>query len=53
MVRKVVFLAVVVLIGFGAFIVFAPMAPDGSFLRDWREAFAEVMGAWWGNPIAP
>ena len=51
--RWIVRIAVIVLLGMIAFVVLAPLAPDGSGLSDARDAFLDSLGAWWGNPIAP
>ena len=48
--RWIVRIAVIVLIGLIAFLLLAPLAPDGSGISD---AFADGLKAWWGNPIAP
>jgi len=53
MLRGVVRIAVIVLIGLIAFLLLAPLAPDGSGISDARDAFADGLKAWWGNPIAP
>ena len=51
--RWIVRIAVIVLIGLVAFFLLAPLAPDGSGISDARQAFADGLRAWWGNPIAP
>lgn len=51
--RWIVRIAVIVLIGLVAFLLLAPLAPDGSGISDAREAFGDGLRAWWGNPIAP
>ena len=51
--RWIVRIAVIILIGLAAFVVLAPLAPDGSGLSEAREAFLDALKAWWGNPIAP
>jgi len=53
MLRWIVRIAGIILIGLIAFIVLAPLAPDGSGLNDARDAFVDGLKAWWGNPIAP
>ncbi len=51
MLRWIVRIAVIILIGLIAFVVLAPLAPDGSGLSDARDAFVDGLKAWWGNPI--
>jgi hypothetical protein len=51
--RWIVRIAIIVLIGLVAFFLLAPLAPDGSGISDARQAFADGLRAWWGNPIAP
>ncbi len=53
MVRKLVLVAFVVLIGVAAFVLLAPLAPDGSWVSDAGEGLSDAMKAWWGNPFAP
>ena len=53
MLRWIVRIAIIVLIGLVAFFLLAPLAPDGSGISDARQAFADGLRAWWGNPIAP
>ncbi|HSR45606.1 MAG TPA: hypothetical protein VLT15_10340 [Acidimicrobiia bacterium] len=53
MLRWIVRIAVIILIGLIAFVVLAPLAPDGSGLSDARDAFVDGLKAWWGNPITP
>ena len=51
--RWIVRIAVIVLIGLIAFLLLAPLAHDGSGISDARDAFADGLKAWWGNPITP
>ena len=53
MLRWIVRIALIVLIGLVAFLLLAPLAPEGSAINDAREALGDAMRAWWGNPIAP
>ena len=53
MLRWIVRIAVIILIGLIAFVVLAPLAPDGSGLSDARDTFLDGLQSWWGNPIAP
>jgi hypothetical protein len=53
MIRKLVLIAVVVLIGVVAFTLLAPLAPEASWVNDTGEKISDAMKAWWGNPIAP
>jgi hypothetical protein len=53
MLRWVVRIAVIVLIGLIAFVVLAPLAPEGSGLSDARQALVDGLKAWWGNPVSP
>ncbi len=53
MIRKLVLVAVVVLIGIAVFVLLAPQAPDGSWINDAGEKISKALQAWWGNPIAP
>ena len=53
MLRVIVRVAAIILIGIVAFLVLAPLAPDGSAISEAREAFVDGLRAWWGNPIAP
>ena len=53
MLRWIVRIAVIVLIGLIAFLLLAPLAPDGNGISDARDAFADGLKAWWGNPITP
>lgn len=53
MIRKLVLLAVVLLIGVAAFVLLAPQAPDGSWIKDAGEQISDGLRAFWGNPLAP
>lgn len=50
MARWIVRVALIVVVGFTAFMVLAPLAPEGSVLREWRQEFSDVMRVWWGYP---
>ena len=51
MIRKLVLIAFLALVGVAAFILLAPLAPDGSWVNDAGERIADAMKAWWGNPF--
>lgn len=34
-----------------AFAFLGPMAPEGTFVRDWAVGMREAMNAWWGFPM--
>ena len=51
--RKLFLVVVVVLIALIAFTLLAPQAPDGTWINDVGEKFANGLRAFWGNPIAP
>ena len=53
MIRKLVLLAIVVLVGIAAFTLLAPLAPDESWVNNAGQQIADAMKAWWGNPFGP
>lgn len=51
MLRRLVIAAVVVLIGVAAFVLLAPLAPEGTWLSDAGESMADAFKTWWENPF--
>jgi hypothetical protein len=51
MIRKLVMVAVVVLIGVVAFVLLAALAPEGSWLSDAGESMADGFKTWLENPF--
>jgi hypothetical protein len=53
MLRRVVVVAVLVLVGLAAFTLLSPLAPDGSWFAEAGGKIANALRAFWGNPVAP
>jgi hypothetical protein len=51
MIRKFVIVVMVVLIGVLAFVLLAPLAPEGTWLSNAGESMADGFAAWWENPF--
>lgn len=47
----VVRLVIVLAIGFGSFVVLAPLAPTGSWFETAGLSLRDIMAAWWGQPL--
>jgi hypothetical protein len=51
MIRKLVIVVMVVLIGVLAFVLLAPLAPEGTWLSNAGQSMADAFTSWWENPF--
>jgi hypothetical protein len=51
MIRKFVIVVMVVLIGVLAFVLLAPLAPEGTWLSNAGQSMADGFKGWWENPF--
>lgn len=49
--RWLIRIAAAVLLALLAIAFLGPLAPEGTFVRDWAEAFRRAIPSFWGYPI--